>query len=126
MTNANPAARLKGKNVLIIEDEFYLAVELQEAVERAGGQVIGPCPDAAAGLNEMDKGRPDCAVVDINLGEGPSYEMAEALQRRNVPFVFLTGYDAPAIPSQFAGIERVEKPASINRVVEALAGLGQK
>ena len=118
-----PFADLTGTTVLVLEDEYYLAIEVTEAIERAGGTVLGPCPDAAAALHELGRQQPDCAVVDLNLGLGPSFEIAEALQQRNVPFLFLTGYDAASIPAGFSDRERIEKPADMNRVVETTARL---
>lgn len=117
-----PDADLAGRKVLIVEDEFYLATEIAEQVERAGGIVLGPFRDASASLEHLDAG-PDCAVVAINLGQGPSFMVAEALQRHGVPFLFLTGYDAAMIPPQFAHVERIEKPANTSRVIDAIARL---
>jgi len=125
MTGAAPHD-LSGTTVLVIEDEFYLAMDVKEGIEQAGGTVCGPWPDAADGLAELRRGVPDCAVVDINLGQGPSFKIAEELKRRNVPFLFLTGYDAPSIPPGFAEIERIEKPAGAERVVEAIARLATR
>ncbi len=113
---------LRGMKVLVIEDEFYLATEIEERIERAGGTVLGPCPDVPAGLAQLGA-NPDCAVVDINLGQGPSFEIAGVLEERGVPFLFLTGYDAATIPPVFAHIERIEKPADTIRVIDAIARL---
>jgi ActR/RegA family two-component response regulator len=116
-----PSADLRGTKILVVEDEFYLAMDIKEAIEQAGGHVHGPCADTAAGLAELLRETPDYAVVDINLGRGPSFEIAEELKRRRVPFLFLTGYDAPSIPAGLADVERIEKPADAARVVEAVA-----
>lgn len=117
-----PGADLSGLRILVVEDEYYLAADIADQIERLGGTVLGPCPDAAAGVAELDSG-PHCAIIDINLGEGPSFEVAEALAETGVPFLFLTGYDAATIPAQFAHVERIEKPGETSRVVEAVARL---
>ena len=122
MIRANEySADLRGTKVLVVEDEFYLAIELKEAFKRAGCEVLGPCPHVEAALAELGRTVPDCAVVDINLGFGPSFELAEVLLGQDVPFLFLTGYDAPSIPARFARIERVEKPVEVSKVL-AVAG----
>ena len=114
---------LTGAGILVVEDEYYLAMELKEAIERAGGTVLGPCPDAAAAHAAMEGQSPACAVLDINLGEGPSFALAETLAGRGVPFLFLTGYDSASIPPALAGVERIEKPADIGRVVATVGRL---
>jgi len=88
--------------------------------------VLGPFADAPGASSEMAREVPHCAVVDINLGYGPTFEIAEELKQKGVPFLFLTGYDAPTIPRHLAHVERVEKPTQSNRVIEAIARLTAK
>lgn len=122
MRERTPAVDLGGTKILIVEDEFYLAMDISEEIEQAGGTVLGPCRDIAASMIQLEAG-PDVAVVDINLGEGPSFEIARALEERGVPFVFLTGYDAATIPPEFAHVESVNKPADAARVIDVIARL---
>jgi DNA-binding response OmpR family regulator len=114
---------LSGTTVLVIEDEFYLAMDIKQDIERAGGIVLGPVPDTATTLAMISRDAPDCAIVDINLGEGASFEVAEELKRRNIPFLFLTGYDAASIPPQMADVERFEKPATPGPIIAAITRL---
>lgn len=118
-----PAARLSGTNILIVEDEFYLAMDIKEEVELAGGNVVGPSPDVADSLSIIRQESPDCAIVDINLGNGASFEVAHELRSRSIPFVFLTGYDAASIPSDLADIQRFEKPTEPGRIIDAVTRL---
>lgn len=114
---------LGGAQVLVVEDEFYLAAELKERIEDAKGSVLGPCSHEAAVAREMDRAVPDCAMVDINLGFGPSFKTAETLHARGIPFVFLTGYDAPPVPTQLKHIEQFKKPVEMERVLSAVERL---
>ncbi|MFL6733973.1 MAG: response regulator [Sphingomicrobium sp.] len=124
MTRATDrASPLQGVSVLVVEDEFYLAMDIKEEIERAQGTVFGPAPDSTATMSLIAEQRPDCAVVDINLGEGASFEVATELHRRRIPFLFLTGYEADLIPSDLAHIPRIEKPAEVSRVIEAITRL---
>ncbi|MDE1973790.1 MAG: response regulator, partial [Hyphomicrobiales bacterium] len=50
------------------------------------------------------------AVLDINLGDGMIYSVAEILSVRGVPFVFVTGYDAESVDSRFSEIPILQKP----------------
>ena len=52
----------------------------------------------------------DAAILDINLGDGMVYQVAEILARRRVPFVFVTGYDAESVDSRFREIPVLQKP----------------
>ena len=52
----------------------------------------------------------DAAILDINLGDGMVYQVAEILARRHVPFAFVTGYDADSVDSRFRDIPVLQKP----------------
>lgn len=105
-----PHADLRGARILILEDDFYQAMDLQETLEQSGAQVVGPFSDAADAARAIERDNPDCAFVDLNLGNGPSFELPRALSRKNVPFAFVTGYSANIIPAEFGASARLEKP----------------
>ena len=74
-------------------------------------------------LEWLKTNRPHAALVDINLGEGPSFRMAEALRKRNIPLIFLTGYEHTILPAEFADNVRLQKPIELKTVSRALAQL---
>lgn len=115
---------LSGRSVLVVEDEYYLATDIAKQVQRSGGTVVGPFATSEEGLVSLSEHLPDCALVDINTGAGPSFDLADALLAQGVPFAFLTGYDAQSIPDRLRGVQRVEKPAPHQKVMDVIAGLG--
>ena len=114
---------LTGRRVLVVEDDFYLATDAARALRGAGAEIMGPCATEEDARAELEGRRPDAVVVDINLGPGPSFKLAETLRDRGIPFVFTTGYDAEVIPMEFAGVERLEKPFQLRQIVGAVARL---
>jgi DNA-binding LytR/AlgR family response regulator len=121
MTNTQPInLPLEGKAVLIVEDDYFQADDARAAMEAAGAKVIGPFPDSLRGLKALREDRPDCALLDINLGAGAMFDMAEAATALGVPFVFMTGYDGKQIALPFTHIERLQKPANEKAIVAAL------
>jgi hypothetical protein len=61
-------------------------------------------------------------LLDVNLGnDETSFQIAELLVQRGVPFVFLSGYDLEsAFPQQFKSVERVAKPVNVGRLAQAM------
>jgi len=114
-------ADLSGCRVLVVEDDFDLATDAARALSVAGAEVLGPCATEADAREELAQARPDAVLLDINLGSGPTFELAEKLKDENIPFVFVTGYDQDVIPSEFAEVQRLEKPVQLRRVVSTLA-----
>lgn len=110
--------RLEGVSVLILEDDYYLATDLQDTLEDAGARVLGPFACVATATDALAADRPDCALLDLNLGNGISLDLPRLLARQAIPFAFVTGYDRAAIPSEFASYARAEKPIALGRAVQ--------
>lgn len=117
------SATLTGQRVLVLEDDYYLASDTANAVRDAGGTVVGPFSNERSALEEIASGRPTAALLDVNLGAGPSYEAARVLVRRGIPFIFLTGYDDDVIPTEFANVQRLRKPVESARMLSCLGSV---
>jgi DNA-binding LytR/AlgR family response regulator len=120
MTEDRP---LEGKRSLVLEDDFYLASDETALLERAGATVVGPFESSCTGKDIESAGKVDGAIVDINLGRGPTFDFARVLQGRGTPFVFVTGYDAAAIPNDLSHAPRIEKPVRERDLVATLTSL---
>jgi DNA-binding response OmpR family regulator len=116
-------AKLRDRVVLVVEDEYYLASDVSRLIASAGARVLGPFPAKDQALAALESERPDCAVLDIHLGQGACFDLADRLRLSQVPFLFFTGYDRDAIPDRFADVTRLEKPTIDSRLVEAVADL---
>ncbi len=114
---------LKRARVLVLEDDYYLATDLQDALVAAGAEVIGPFADAPDADRALASASPDCAIVDLNLGSGISFDLPRTLARLGVPFAFVTGYDRTSIPEEFGDIVRIEKPVAAAKVIEVVERL---
>lgn len=118
-----PEEPLSGRRVLIVEDEYFLADELDRTLRSAGAVVLGPVASVEAALDWLDRETADAASIDVNLGGEMAYPVADALRARSVPFLFTTGYDQAALPERYADARRLEKPVDAREVVRALGRL---
>lgn len=112
------------KTVLIVEDEFLIALDHRMTLEGLGWRVIGPAATVKAALHLLDGDqRPDVALLDMNLGKEMVTPVAEALRDRGIPFVISSACDDPvALGGEvFAGVVNIGKPASDHRLIEGLA-----
>ena len=114
---------LAGRRVLLVEDEYFIADELQRLFEESGAEVLGPVPSVERAL-DLIAATPeiDGAVLDVNLRDVLVYPVADALQARGVPFVFATGYEKIMIPARYAGVQHCEKPFEAAQIAQALFG----
>jgi PAS domain S-box-containing protein len=96
--------------VLLVEDEALVAMMIQDSLAEFGFQVVGPLSTASEALAAARESHFDAAVLDINLGDGLVYTVAEILGVRGVPFVFVTGYDVDSVDPRFSDIPILQKP----------------
>lgn len=111
---------LRGRRILVVEDEYFIADDLAHAIETAGAEVVGPASTGEAAFSLLDGPPIDLAVLDINLAGEINFTIADELARRNIPFVFATGYDAATIPARHANRQRWQKPFEMAELVRAL------
>src|ERR1700761_5285102 len=91
---------LIGRKILLVEDDFFEARDLQQALQHAGARVIGPCGNTAAALRAIADHDLSCAILDIQLGGERRFNIATALEDKGIPFLFLTGMNRAAIPEE--------------------------
>jgi len=113
-------AGLKGARVLVVEDEFLVASLIEDMLESAGCVVSGPMPRVADALKAVNQESYDAAVLDVNVAGARIDPVAEALSRRNVPFMFVTGYGNVALPAEFAERPHLGKPFRMDELLGTL------
>jgi DNA-binding response OmpR family regulator len=114
---------LKGIKVLVVEDEYLVAILIEEILQSAGCIVMGPIPRLPEALDAVDHEDYDAAVLDVNLAGERINPVADALSARNVPFLFVTGYGANALPGEYAERPHVCKPFRMADLLCALSSV---
>lgn len=124
MASAAAAGALAHKRVLVVEDEYFIADDMAQALRDLGAEVVGPVPSRETALNVIAKSdQIDFAVLDINLSGEAVFPVADALKARDVPFVFATGYEQASVPSAYQDAVRWEKPFDPDDLARALPRL---
>jgi CheY-like chemotaxis protein len=121
-----PSRPLDGRRLLLVEDDYFIASDMTQALETVGVHVVGPAASVADALELIESASDplDGAVLDVNLGEERVYPVADALAARSVPFVFVTGYDAATIPETYSKAPRCEKPVDRELLTRMLLRVG--
>jgi DNA-binding NtrC family response regulator len=112
---------LRGRRILVVEDEAMASLMLKDLLTDAGCTVIGPVGTTVAALALVEQETIHCGVLDIKLTDGISVPVAEALAARGIPFIVATGYDA--IPAAYNGAPVFRKLFMADEVVDAIADI---
>jgi len=120
-----PATTAPAPRVLVVEDDYFVAVDLEGGLRDAGIEVVGPVPTAEEALALAKSERPLLAVMDIRLaGETDGIEAALALYRElGIRCIFASAHVEPPYRQRAAAaapLDWVQKPYSIGAVVAAV------
>lgn len=113
-------------SVLLVEDEFLIALDLKMHLEDAGYLVRGPAASVEEGLAILDR-EPVCtAILDMNIRGSTSFEIAERLAGEGTPFMFLSGNDANRLLDKFSDRIVLTKPIQYDRLLAELAAIRRR
>ena len=96
--------------VLIAEDEFLIAVMLEDDLRGNGYDVVGPFTRMREAREAAASEAFELAVLDINMNGEMAYPIADVLVARGIPFIFLSGYGNATLPEQLKGVPCLPKP----------------
>ncbi len=110
--------------ILIVEDEFLVAYDMQDMLQSLDCMVAGPVASIEEALDVLEAEPIDGALLDINIGGREVFPLADRLQERDIPFAFSTGYEVDSvIPARFADRPLLRKPYDEKKVAEIVKGL---
>jgi CheY-like chemotaxis protein len=116
-----PMASMRGLKVLMVEDQLLIAMDVETMLTHEGAASVETASSVKEALIALAIMRPDVAILDVNLGNGSSVPVAQALCERGIPFVFATGYgETSLIPASMDDVPIVRKPYDLASLVAAM------
>jgi two-component system, response regulator PdtaR len=114
-----------GMKVLVVEDDFIVAYDMQSMLEEQGAEVIGPASSLQEARALLADSQPNAAVLDVNLNGEYVFPLAEDLRARGIPFLFATAYtdDDRLFPPATKQVLRLAKPVLPNVLISQLRKL---
>jgi CheY-like chemotaxis protein len=115
---------LAGRRALVVEDEYFIADDIRQALVALGAQVLGPFADVQDADAILISGTQiDIALLDVNVRSEMVFPLARALRSRGVPFVFMTGYGRASLGAEFQDVELWQKPLDLANALRSLANM---
>lgn len=104
--------------VLVVEDDPFIAIDMEDAFTAAGFDVVGPFARPEPAIAATLANPPDVATLDYRLCDGTSQTVAQALDRVDVPVIMVTGSEAEMREREtFADREVFAKPCDIDSLI---------
>jgi CheY-like chemotaxis protein len=111
---------LEGARILIVEDEYIVAALLEDTLHAFGCEVVGPATRVDDALDLLEHEEIDAAVLDVNIAGEMVFPVADALERRGIPFVFSTAYGLRGVVEEHRRHEILQKPFELRSLRRAL------
>lgn len=111
---------LAGRRILIVEDDPFIALALEETLTELGLVVVGSARNVSSALLMAGGQQLDVALLDVNIDPETIDPVADLLAERECPFIFTTGYGRAGLPEAHACRPIVEKPFYVDELVQAL------
>lgn len=106
--------------ILVVEDEFMVAMTLKALLKKQGHDVVGIADDVISAVHEAERAQPQLAFVDIQLANGSSgLDAAAELQKHGVICIFLTG-NPPDGPRPDLALGCLPKPFSDRSLADSV------
>jgi DNA-binding response OmpR family regulator len=111
---------LDGLHVLVAEDDLIQCDGIAGWLAASGAVVVGPAHTLSEAQQLVAADWANIAVVDIDLGDGASFDLAENLQAKSLPFIFATAFQCRKVPPKFEHVRCLEKPFTQHALVRSL------
>jgi DNA-binding NtrC family response regulator len=102
---------IRGRRILIAEDEAMIALDLENFLQDLGCEIIGPVANVEDVIQQFEAHHPDGALLDINLRGKQVFAVLPQLIEQGLPVIITSGYDdVTLIPQDFRALPRISKP----------------
>jgi DNA-binding response OmpR family regulator len=111
---------LRGRSILVVEDEVLIAMDIAQALDRAGANATMTTTVRHAIILVEHDGLSG-AIMDHALSDGDSTKLCARLKERGIPYLSYSGFEPVQGASKDA--PHIMKPASMDVLMSTMEGL---
>jgi len=111
---------MRQASIFLVEDEALIRMMLAEMVEELGHHVVAEAGNIQDAQVLAETAIFDLAILDINIAGSSIVPVAEIIDRRRLPFFFISGYGSAARPEAFIERPALQKPLMLSKLGEAI------
>ena len=110
------------ETILVVEDSVLVAMAIEAVLTDRGYDVI-VAGSLAAARQRLRQGTIAAALLDVNLPDGTTLELARELVALTIPVATCSGIDSGSIPTGYPPTVRFEKPIAPERLADWVDGV---
>jgi DNA-binding NtrC family response regulator len=111
---------MRQASIFLVEDEALIRMMLAEMVEELGHRVVAEVGNIQDAQVLAEAAFFDLAILDINIAGSSIVPVAEIIDRRGLPFLFISGYGSAGRPEAFIERPALQKPLMLSKLGEAI------
>jgi DNA-binding response OmpR family regulator len=111
------------RRILVVDDEPLIASFIADWLVELEYAIAGPVNSVPEALQLAEQMPIDAAFLDVTLGSGDSFALAETLLAKGVAVAFITGRDAQSLPENLRGTPILGKPFDFEAMKVLLDGM---
>jgi CheY-like chemotaxis protein len=123
MTSQPGSREIRGKRILLVEDELMIRMLLEDMLGELGCTVAAEAAHLDEALEAARTADFDIAILDVNLSGQPIAPVADALAARGKPFLFATGYGEQGLPESYRDRPALKKPFQLDTLKRTLESI---
>jgi DNA-binding NtrC family response regulator len=111
---------VSGASIFLVEDQVLIRMMLADMIQELGHRVVAEAGNIQDALVLAETAVFDLAILDINIAGSSIVPVAEIIERRGLPFLFISGYGPAARPEAFIARPALQKPLMLSKLGEAI------
>jgi DNA-binding NtrC family response regulator len=111
---------VSGASTFLVEDEALIRMMVAEMIEELGHRVVAEAGNIQDAQVLAETAIFGLAILDINIAGSSIVPIAEIIDRRRLPFFFISGYGSAARPEAFIERPALQKPLMLSKLGEAI------
>jgi len=112
------------ETILVVEDSVLVAMAIEAVLTDRGYDVI-VAGSLAAARQRLRQGTIAAALLDVNLPDGTSLDLAREFVALTIPVAICSGIDSGSVPTGYPPTERFEKPIAPELLADWVDGVLQ-
>jgi DNA-binding response OmpR family regulator len=117
------SSKVRQTSIFLVEDEALIRMMLAEMLKELGHRVVAEAGRIEEAQRLAQTAEFDLALLDVNVGGHNIAPVAECLEKRELPFLFVSGYGSDSLPEPFRGRSVLQKPFVVTKLSAAIEAI---